>query len=206
VSTELLQCLNHPDGESPVTRCQRCLAPYCSDCLVMIQGRPYCGLCKHEFVRDVASGVSLSGLELAGIGRRFAAIIIDSLIVSVPVFLLVMVGAMAAAMIAPSNGPMDDSTSIITSIAVGGTMLLGFVVSILYEPLQLTRSGQTIGKKMMGIRVVRPDGTAISAGQAWGRFGLRSILGIIDYIPIFFTEERTCVHDMLANTRVINDR
>jgi hypothetical protein len=33
---------------------------------------------------------------------------------------------------------------------------------------------------------------------------LASCLSIFDYIPAFFTKERTCLHDLVANTRVVN--
>jgi len=59
------------------------------------------------------------------------------------------------------------------------------------------------------LRVVRPDGNRISAGQAWGRALSRSllsftrILGIVDVLMVFSSEGRT-LHDRLAKTRVIS--
>src|ERR1043166_3448578 len=79
---------------------------------------------------------------------------------------------------------------------------------IAYEALMLGARGQTLGKMAMKIKVVRPDGTAISKGQAWGRSFMRQILAsclsIFNYLPAFFTKERTCLHDLVANTRVVN--
>jgi uncharacterized RDD family membrane protein YckC len=60
----------------------------------------------------------------------------------------------------------------------------------------------------MKIKVVRVDGTAISTGQAWGRAFMRQILAsclsIFNYLPAFFTKDRTCLHDLVASTRVVN--
>ena len=70
-----------------------------------------------------------------------------------------------------------------------------------------TKNGQTLGKMALKVRVVRPDGSPISPGQAWGRVAMRTILGclwIVDYIPAFFTPERTTLHDMVAGTRVVD--
>ena len=67
--------------------------------------------------------------------------------------------------------------------------------------------GQTLGKMAMKIKVVRPDGTDISGGQAWGREVARLVLGflyIVDPLPALFTKDRRTVHDMLAGTRVVN--
>jgi uncharacterized RDD family membrane protein YckC len=73
--------------------------------------------------------------------------------------------------------------------------------------MMVKKNGQTVGKIVLQVRVVRPDGSPITTGQAWGRTLLRLVLGcliILDYIPIFFTEEKTTLHDMIAGTRVID--
>ncbi len=68
--------------------------------------------------------------------------------------------------------------------------------------------GQTLGKMALRIKVVRPDGSPVSAGQAWGRALMRGvmihILGLVNYIPAFVTKQKTCIHDLVANTRVVN--
>ena len=40
----------------------------------------------------------------------------------------------------------------------------------------LSRRGQTLGKIALKIKVVRPDGSPITTGQAWGRSLLRGIM------------------------------
>ncbi|MDF1667845.1 MAG: RDD family protein [Planctomycetota bacterium] len=73
--------------------------------------------------------------------------------------------------------------------------------------------GQTIGKKMLGIRIVNyHDGDNPGFVQA---VLLRSCVTFLlaNFIPFFsmidacfiFTDERRCVHDLLANTTVIAD-
>jgi uncharacterized RDD family membrane protein YckC len=85
---------------------------------------------------------------------------------------------------------------------------IGFGVVICYEALMLsTKNGQTVGKMALRIRVVRPDGSPITKGQAWGRAVMRLVLGclvIADYLVFFFTDERTTLHDMTAGTRVVD--
>jgi uncharacterized RDD family membrane protein YckC len=184
-------CRNHPDATGPIVPCTRCGGSFCSDCIVNLQGRPYCATCKNEHVRDVSSGVDATQLPLASVGRRFAAIFVDQLIFGVPILAVMFAIGMF------SEGTEEPPCGFLA--AFGVVMLLG----LLYEPLMLTRWGATVGKRAMGIRVVRPDGSKISAGQAWGRFGIKSILGIISYITVFMTPEKTCVHDIAAKTRVI---
>jgi uncharacterized RDD family membrane protein YckC len=57
------------------------------------------------------------------------------------------------------------------------------------------------------VRVVRPDGSPITSGQAWGRAAMKMIFGCIwfaDYLPAFFTQEKTTLHDLVASTRVVD--
>jgi uncharacterized RDD family membrane protein YckC len=85
---------------------------------------------------------------------------------------------------------------------------LWIIGQFVYEGLMLAARGQTVGKIAMKVKVVRPDGSDISTGQAWGRAAMRhvlvSCLCIINYLPAFFTLEKTTLHDMVASTRVVN--
>jgi uncharacterized RDD family membrane protein YckC len=192
-----MTCTNHPEAEGSIVRCSRCLRPFCGDCLIRLNGRPFCGDCKVEQVMDVHSGVSDTQLELATIGRRWAALIIDRIILFTPLIALVIVGSV-----------MTD-TSKNNDFPAAILLLIGLwvIAALLYEPLLLTRSGQTWGKQAVGVRVVRNDGTPISAGQAWGRslgrLAIMMVSSLIDYLPAFFTKEKQTVHDMMAGTRVI---
>jgi hypothetical protein len=40
-----MECKNHPT-QPAVDRCAGCAEPFCSDCLVEMQGQKYCGSCK----------------------------------------------------------------------------------------------------------------------------------------------------------------
>jgi hypothetical protein len=40
-----MECKNHP-AVTAVDRCAGCAEPFCTDCLVEIQGQKYCGACK----------------------------------------------------------------------------------------------------------------------------------------------------------------
>jgi uncharacterized RDD family membrane protein YckC len=93
---------------------------------------------------------------------------------------------------------------LITMFAGFGVYFLGFLI---YEALMLSHRGQTVGKMALKITVVRPDGSPITTGQAWGRSLLRSVmvsvLTLLNYIPAMATKEKTCIHDLVANTRVV---
>jgi uncharacterized RDD family membrane protein YckC len=194
-------CQNHIDVTEGVRSCARCGVSYCGDCLVTIGGQLYCAVCKNEKVMDVQSGTDASTLQLATIGRRAGAIIIDNMVVGIPAWILLVVLMVALMPMMKGGGEMALG---FLFIAVG---LLVFVAFVAYEALMISRNGQTLGKMALRIRVVRPDGSPISAGQAWGRASIRvvliHVLMLLNYIPAFVTKEKTCLHDMVAKTRVV---
>src|SRR5947199_7859574 len=80
-------CPNHPDVSAGLVSCARCNRAFCSDCVVVLDGKPYDALCKEEQLRDIRSG-TVSALQVAGAGRRFVANLVDTLIFMPPYFIL----------------------------------------------------------------------------------------------------------------------
>jgi uncharacterized RDD family membrane protein YckC len=189
-------CPNHPDVVEGLRFCSRCGRIFCPDCLVAIRGNTYCATCKAEQLLDLTSGVDQFTLDLAGIGRRFAAYLIDLMVLWVP---LIVIGIVITVAVAGKD---------FNPIWIQPAALLAIVLWVVYEALMLASRGQTLGKMAMKIKVIRADGAELSSGQAWGRAFMRQVLAsclsIFDYVPAFFTKERTCLHDLVANTRVVN--
>jgi len=193
-------CVNHPDVVEGLRRCSRCGALFCSDCVVTIQGHDFCAPCKSERMLDLVSGVNPGELDLANIGRRFFALMIDGFVIAIP--MIVMFGLAAFLGTRAKNDPAEF---------IAFFMPLAFlpaVLYIVYEGIMLGMRGQTLGKMAMNIRVVRIDGSPISKGQAWGRSVMRAILAsclsLFNYVPALLTKDKTCLHDLVASTRVVN--
>jgi uncharacterized RDD family membrane protein YckC len=189
-------CQNHVDVSEGVRRCARCGSPFCGSCLVEISGRPYCVTCKSEQLLDMRSGVQRATLSLASRWNRFGAIFLDGLLMAVPMYAVMGFLLFGVASSGQEPNPLFNLIGVPFAFA-----------SLVYEGLMLQhKNGQTLGKMALKVRVVRPDGSPISAGQAWGRTAMRTVLGcvsIIDYLPAFFTDEKTTLHDMIAGTRVV---
>lgn len=84
------------------------------------------------------------------------------------------------------------------------------VLIILGQWMLLATSGQTIGKKLLMIRIVSTTGVLPGFIQAvvlrnWVRllFSFVPFLGLIDLLFIF-SESRRCLHDYVAGTRVVS--
>jgi uncharacterized RDD family membrane protein YckC len=203
-----MPCKNHPLVEEPLVYCVRCGAACCPNCFVEIGGSPYCAICKNEVLGDVRSGLPARGLDAASIGRRFGALFLDGLVVNLPLSIIVF-GVFFALGVFRPNDPANPLNPVLFFLMEGVLIVATMGGWILYEGLMLARDGQTLGKKALRIKVVSAAGGEISKGQAFGRAAMRKVfefapcIGIVDYLTAF-GEQRTCIHDMVARTRVIN--
>jgi uncharacterized RDD family membrane protein YckC len=91
--------------------------------------------------------------------------------------------------------------------------LLLFVGWFIWFGFFTAKNGQTPGKQLLGLRVMRIDGTIPTPGQMWLRevvikgvvWGLvAGALSIIAYIWAFFDRDRQTVHDKMLNTYVVH--
>ncbi len=131
---------------------------------------------------------------------RLIAYLIDGFIIGVVVAIPYFVGAMLLTL-----GAGGDSSA----LAVMGTLflVLGFVIAVAYKPWMWSHGGQTVGYKVMRLRVLRAhDGGPVSGGQAVGRILGYIVSGIfyLGFIWILFDDKRQGWHDKLAGTVVID--
>lgn len=142
-------------------------------------------------------------VQYGGFWLRFAAAIVDGLLIGVPSFLL-----FSAIRLAAGVPVFDDSvrTTAAVLIEVADT-LFGLVVGWLYEALMTSSAKQaTIGKQICGLKVVGSSGERISFGRATGRHFakiLSTIILFIGYMLAGWTQRKQALHDMLADTFVV---
>lgn len=94
-----------------------------------------------------------------------------------------------------------------------GNMLGGVVIFLLLQGYLLATRGQTIGKYLTKIRIVRSDGSAATPGRIIGlRYGVGFIAALIPAIAqvwglldalFIFRASRKCLHDSIADTIVV---
>jgi uncharacterized RDD family membrane protein YckC len=141
-------------------------------------------------------------LQLASRVSRFGAAMLDGLLY----FGLPVVGV--ALMATSSSGNEIEPNYI------GLTMIvLGLLAVIAVNCVWLDKYGQSIGKRAVGIKVVQVDG---SRCELWRFFfvrylpigvlgaipGLGALLSLVNVLMIFGQEQR-CLHDLFANTIVV---
>jgi len=158
---------------------------------------------------NLEGGVATAGvMPLATAGSRLAAVLIDGL--------LFLPGAALAAIISLTMRPTPGAPPpTMGALPLGLAALAGLYILalIIYQVVQLSTRGQTIGKKAMKIRIVKLDGSQPGFVHA---FLLRaivnalpsmipvvgSIYGLVDVLFIFRADRR-CIHDLIASTRVV---
>jgi len=88
-----------------------------------------------------------------------------------------------------------------------GVLLLGIALHVAYHTVLVGGCGQTLGKMLLGVAVVRLDGAPAGYGRALLRCvggGLCLLTLGIGELPVLFTRERRGLADLVAGTRPIS--
>lgn len=155
-------------------------------------------------VADVATGE----VVLANRGTRFVAALVDGIIVACVIWAVLMIPALRPLVEAQQKASVAGFSNVnIFSVVVG---LAGF---LLVQGWPLLTRGQTVGKMLFKLRIVRTDGSSVDPVRLLGlrygigilmniNVGVSMIWGLVDSLLIF-RESRRCLHDSIADTQVI---
>jgi uncharacterized RDD family membrane protein YckC len=146
--------------------------------------------------------------RLAGLGSRGFALIIDAALIG-----LIVIGeallAGGAYLLLHAAGARLAATAV--TWVLGALLIAVFLTAWGYFIVgEVFGNGRTWGKKWMGLRVVRDDGSRVRAGDSV----IRNLLRLADVLPgnwtvgmlaILFTRQHKRLGDMAAGTVVIRD-
>ena len=88
-------------------------------------------------------------------------------------------------------------------------LLFTFLIPVLYFTVGVSVYSATIGKKALGLYVLRPDGSKIGPGRALGRHFasiLSALILFIGYLMIAFSDNKRGLHDEICDTVVVHNR
>jgi uncharacterized RDD family membrane protein YckC len=137
---------------------------------------------------------------------RLGAAILDGIIFGGMVYVPMVIGFVLAGMAGADQGEDLGGGLFVIGIGFG---LIGLVVWSWMTIVYVKRNGQTIGKKITGIKVVRSDGSPISLGRIfWLRNVVNAVIGIIPLYSIIellfiFGDSQQCLHDKIADSIVV---
>jgi uncharacterized RDD family membrane protein YckC len=142
---------------------------------------------------------------IAGIGSRFLAMAIDTLIQIAVGIVIGIGGGMLLAFV--------ESTHALSSLWIFAIAILFFLVLIYgyFAIFEAVWNGQTPGKRQMGIRVIKDSGRPITPSESVAR----NLLRLVDQLPTFYavgvvsialSKQNKRLGDFVAGTIVVREK
>ncbi len=172
----------------------------------------YCYKCGLKLPDKVGSGFEYTG-RYAGFWIRLLASFIDGIILGIINSVVMMITFLSI------YGSTSDFLKTLESyVTLEGTLpdsfwtfygiyyLVSLIVSIAYYTIAIGKWGRTIGKKALGLKILKADGSRVSYWRAFGRYWAYVLNGFtlyIGFLVIAFTEKKRGLHDYICDTVVI---
>jgi uncharacterized RDD family membrane protein YckC len=146
------------------------------------------------------------GYDVAGIGSRFLAALVDTILILV---LLIVVNLPLFLLAGVLSASLTDQISIWV-FAVSGLISFALFWGY-YIFFEIIWNGQSPGKRWVGLRVIRADGTPITLVETI----IRNLVRLVDFLPayygvgvvtMFVNEQSRRLGDLAAGTLVVHDR
>ena len=147
---------------------------------------------------QAVSGPPVAASDVHVTGRRVLAIIVDGLVLGVLFWVMSMTFGTSSV----------EGGAASASLGTLGTLLYA-ILAFAYFTLLEGQRGQTLGKMLLGIKVVREDNGEV---PGLGAAAIRTVLRIIDALPfaylvgfisILISSKNQRLGDMAANTLVV---
>ena len=142
---------------------------------------------------------------VAGLGSRFVAVLLDHLIQAGFYFVFIIFGAIVF-------GALANRINLLGKWVLAGFIAVNFLLVWGYYTLfEAFWHGQTPGKHIMKLRVIKDSGRQITLFEAMSR----NLLRIVDYLPAFYlvgvitmlcTKRNQRLGDLAAGTIVVHER
>ena len=179
----------HQPSSGPAVACPRCNR-------ISEPGSLFCFSCGLP-LDDSESAATQSAVghasQGAGFGRRFWGWVID----------FVVLTAVQMVLIAAWPG-FDEYFA--SDTRLHWVDLLGLVASIVYYTVAVSAWATTIGKRSLGMYVLRPDSSKVGPGRALARYfaGILSMLIFgVGYLMIALRSDQRGLHDLICDTVVV---
>jgi uncharacterized RDD family membrane protein YckC len=160
----------------------------------------YCYKCGVKLPEEVQFGVEAIGPP-AGFWIRFVAHLIDQLFLGIIGSVIVLM--IATLLVDTSvNGTVEFDFTTVPEF-MWWTIGMSVVLEVLYFTVAIGAWGRTIGKAMLGIRVVRRNGARVSYARSLAYLIQLELIMGLTFIIIAFTPEKQGIHDMICDTEVV---
>lgn len=199
-----------PPGCAPASaicpKCGSALPPnaaYCFSCGLLLDataagaaGRPVSG---PGFPGSPASNDAATAGIRAGFWIRFAALLIDACVLGLVEFLLILLHPGVGLEVYSNAESFFQRTDTWIDWATG-------LVGLGYYTAGVAVWSTTIGKRLLGLYVLRPDGSRVGWGRALARYWapmLSAVLLGVGFLMVAFRPDRRALHDLICGTVVV---
>lgn len=167
---------------------------------------------RSETTAPASTTESTADTAPAGFWIRLGAYILDWVILQAMLTLLTLpwaepLGKLQEAARTELQAPSPDYDLLARFFLI--SLAISLPLALAYNTFFLGRRGATPGKQLLGLRVVREDGTKLGYGQAAARY-LAELVTLLTfgagYVMIAFHPEKRALHDLIAGTRVLQRR
>ena len=155
-------------------------------------------------VTPEAAPVESASARKAGFWLRGVAFLVDAALVA----LLATGGAMLVDLAVQIGGMISSAPEAgLEWLSTTATSLLVFLIVVCYFTLFVGAQGQTPGKMLLGLKIVRTTGKDIGYGRALARW-IGQCLSLLwfglGFLMVAFSPQKQALHDKLAGTYVIH--
>jgi uncharacterized RDD family membrane protein YckC len=147
------------------------------------------------------------GYQIAGLGSRFVATLLDTILIGLLQAMVVLVATLLINVL--------DSSVLSDRLSAWIIAIFGVILSLFYWGyyvfFEMLWNGQSPGKRWVGLRVIRADGTPLTLSEAL----IRNLVRIVDFLPVaygvgiiamFIDKQSRRLGDLAAGTLVVHDR
>ena len=161
------------------------------------------------------------GWVLATFPQRLAAYAVDKVLSGLPLVVLVIALVFSLIIVlSDDTEPLADNSGTIVSVLVVVSLgsLAVFAAYVIWWLFSLRR-GQTPGKQLVGIRVIKSNGELSGWGYTFLReLVIKGLVGgflsgmtagiywVVDHLWPLFDSDRQALHDKMVDTLVVQDR
>lgn len=140
-------------------------------------------------------------IKVTGFGPRFTATVIDGVLLGA---LSLVLGAMVGTLFIVLEFYVPSETLPVDALII----LSGLLLSVIYYTSAWVRSGQTLGERVIGVRVVGSHGLTLTWGEALVRYVgylVSAVALSLGFLWVAFDWKRQGWHDKLAKTYLVDE-
>lgn len=132
--------------------------------------------------------------QYAGFGSRLVAHIIDGAILSISIGIISWITG------------IEFSSGVMEIVYSPGGWISFFLVLAYFVYFETSEKQATIGKSVMGLKVIRQDGKKMETSDAIIRYlgkVLSAVIFMIGFLMVLFDDQKRSLHDRIAKTYVV---